>query len=128
MVDTAERADEHDPGEPCRQQRCTEIVDPPVNTFAHARQRRRQHAEREHADRDVDVEDPPPGERAGEEPAEQRADHTRQAEHSAEQALVTAALARGDDITDRRHRADHEAAAAEPLDRPEHDEFGQARR
>ena len=45
-------------------------------------------AERDAADRQVDVEDPAPREVVDEEAAEQRADHGRDAEDGAEEALV----------------------------------------
>ena len=48
----------------------------------------------------------------------------RDAEDGAEEPRVAAALARRDDVADRRLRADHQPAAAEPLDRAEDDELG----
>ena len=74
--------------------------------------------ERDGADRDVDVEDPAPGELLDEDAAEQRSDDARHAEHGAEEPLVAAALAGRDDVADDRLRADHQPAAAEALDRP----------
>ena len=68
------------------------------------------------AERQVDVEDPAPGEVVDEEAAEQRTGDDGDAEHAAEQALVAAAVARRDEVADDGHRHDEQAAAAEPLD------------
>ena len=105
-----------------------EVVDLVVRLLLARGQRRREHDERDDADRQVDVEDPAPREVGRQEAAEQRADNARESEHRAEQPLVTAALARRDDVADRRHRPDHQAATAEPLHAPEHDQFGEALR
>ena len=83
----------------------------------------RDHDEREHADRQVDVEDPAPGQVVDEEAAEQRADHRRDAEDGAEEALVAAALARRDDVADHGDRDHDQPAAAEPLERAEGDQL-----
>ena len=77
------------------------------------------------ADRDVDVEDPAPREVVDEDPAQQRSDDAGETEDGAEQADVLAPLPRRDDVTDDGLSAHHEAAAPEPLDRPEHDQFDQ---
>ena len=90
-----------------------------------ARNLARDDGERDGADREVDVEDPVPGELLDEDAAEQRADDARDAEHRTEQPLVAAALARRDDVADDRLGADHQPAAAEALDRPERDQLGQ---
>jgi len=80
--------------------------------------------ERDGADRNVDVEDPAPGEVVDENATEQRADDARRAEDGPEQPLVAAPLAGRHDIADDRLGADEQAAPAEPLDRPEGDELG----
>ncbi len=82
------------------------------------------HDERDRAERQVDVEDPAPGEVVDEEPAEQRADDRRNAEDGSEEPLVAAAVPRGDDVADRRERGHEQAAAAEPLQAAEDDELG----
>ena len=74
--------------------------------------------ERDRTDRDVHVEDPSPRELLDEHASEERSDDARHAEHGAEKALVTAAVPRRDDVADDRLRPDHQAAAAETLDRP----------
>jgi hypothetical protein len=79
--------------------------------------------QREHPDRDVDVEDPAPGEVVDEEPAEERSDHRRDAEDRSEEALVAAAVARRDDVADDREGHHEETAAAEPLQRAERDQL-----
>ena len=63
-----------------------------------------------------------------EEAAEQRPGDGRDAEHRAEQALVTAAVARRDEVADDGHRDDHQAAAAEPLHGSEGDQLRHALR
>ena len=88
----------------------------------------RDHRERDKAEREVDVEDPAPREVVDEEAAEQRTGDDRDAEHAAEQALVAAAVARRDKVTDDRHRHDEQTAAAEPLDRSERDQLRHALR
>ena len=60
----------------------------------------------------------------GEEAADQRAGDARDAEHRAEQPHVAAAVARRHDVADRRLRAHHQPAAAQPLDRAERDQLG----
>ena len=82
--------------------------------------------ERDGADRDIDVEDPAPGELLDEDAAEQRSDDARDAEDGAEEPLVAAALAGRDDVADDRLGADHQPAAAETLDRPEGDQLDHA--
>ena len=96
--------------------------------LGHRRQRQREHHERRQPERDVDVEDPAPARMACEEAADQRAGDARHAEDGAEQPQVAPALARRHDVADRRLRTHQQAAAAEPLDRPEHDQLGHALR
>ena len=81
------------------------------------------HGERGRPDRKVDVEDPPPGQVVDEKAAEQGADHGREPEDGAEEALVAAAVARRDDVPDDGHRHDQEPAAAESLQRAEGDQL-----
>ena len=59
---------------------------------------------REDAERDVDPEDPMPREIVCEKPAEHRPEHVRDRHHAREIALVLAALARRDNVGDRRLR------------------------
>jgi hypothetical protein len=86
---------------------------------AHARQRRRDHENRDYAERDVDVEDPPPRDVSGEVPANQRARDTRKSKHRAENPLVPAAIARGNHIANNGLRGHYEPATAESLNRAE---------
>ena len=58
-----------------------------------------------------------------EESADQRPGHRREAENGPEEPVVPAALARRDDVADRRLGADHQTAAAQALDRPEDDQL-----
>jgi hypothetical protein len=106
-----------------REQRCAEVVDRVLDLLAGSLERRRDHYQRDEADRDVDVEDPTPGEVVDEEAAEQRADHRRDAEHCTEEALVAAAVAWRDDVADDGDRRHEQAASTEPLDRAEDDQL-----
>ena len=94
-----------------------------VDLVLAARRVRRQHGgdhdQREDADRQVDVEDPAPGQVVDEETADQRADDGGDAEHGAEEALVAPALARRDQVADHGDGDDDQPAAAEPLQRAE---------
>ena len=101
-----------------------DVVDRVRAALGDARQRRRQHDQRQHAQRQVHVEDRAPRDVRGHEPAEQRAGHRRDAEDRAEQPGVAPAVRRRHDVPDRRLRADHQPAAAEPLDEPERDQLG----
>ena len=85
---------------------------------------RADHDEGEDADRQVDVEDPAPGEVVDEETAEQRSDDRRNTEHGAEEALVLAALARRHHVPHNRQRRHDQAAPAEALQGPERDQLG----
>src|SRR5207247_7809539 len=91
-------------------------------------ERDRDHGQRDDPDRQVDVEDPAPAEVVHEEPAEERPDDRREAEHGAEVALVLAPLARRDDVPDDRERDDDQPARAEALQRTEPDQPGHALR
>ena len=86
-------------------------------------ERDRDHRQRKDAQRQVDVEDPAPGEVFDEEAAEQRPDHGRDAEDSAEEALVLAALTRRDDVADDGHRRHDQPAATDPLQGAECDQL-----
>src|SRR5687768_10314314 len=85
--------------------------------------RDREHDEREDAEREVDVEDPAPGELRREVAAEQRAGDAGDAEDGAEDPLVAPAVARRDDVADDGLRGDHEPATAEALHGTEDDEL-----
>ncbi len=75
------------------------------------------------ADRQVDVENPAPGQVVDEHAPEQRADDAGHAEDGAEQADVTAPFPGGDDITDDGLGAHHQATTTEALNGPEKDQF-----
>ena len=89
------------------------------------RQRRREHPQRHCADRQIDVEDPAPGEVGGDESADQRTGDARRRESGAEHALVASPLPGRHDVGDRRLRTDDQPAAAEALDRTKDDELGE---
>src|SRR5450759_4329415 len=80
--------------------------------------------ERHEADRDVDEEDPVPRGLLGHEAAEQRPDDRADAEHRAEQALVLAALGRGEQVADDGEADREQGAGAEALDAPKDDQLG----
>ena len=109
--------------EPGREDDRAEPVDPVPRRHLPRAEGGRDHGQREEAERQVDVEDPAPREVVDEEAAEQRAGDDRDAEDAAEEALVAAAVARRDEVADDGHRDDDQAAAAEPLDRPERDQL-----
>ena len=75
------------------------------------------------ADRQVDVEDPAPGQLVREEAADQRPGHARHSEDGADVALIAAALSWRQDVADYRHRHREDAARAEPLDAARHDQL-----
>ena len=76
------------------------------------------------AHRNIDVEDPAPGECGGDEPAEQRAADGGEHHHHHHVAHVAAALPGRHDVAEGRHRADHQPAGPEALQRAERDELG----
>jgi hypothetical protein len=59
-----------------------------------------------------------------EEAADQRADHRRDPEHTTEQALVAAAVARRHEVADDRHGRHEQSASPQPLQRAEDDQLG----
>ncbi len=81
--------------------------------------------ERQKAERQVDEEDPAPGEIIDEEAADQRTEHGREAEHAAEKSPIAAALAWRDDIADDGDGRDDEAAAAQALQDAKGDQLRQ---
>jgi hypothetical protein len=88
-----------------------------------AGQHSRRHHQGDDADRQVDVEHPPPRQVVHEEPANQRPEHAGHPERGAEDALVAAAFAGRHDVPDDGLRADDQPAAAEPLNRAERDQL-----
>ena len=118
-----ERRGEHDRAHAGPEHRDAEVVDVVVDPLARRRQRGREHEEGDRAEREVDVEDPAPRQVCREEATEQRSGDRGEAEHGAEQARVAPALARRDDVSDRRLRAHHQPAAAEPLHGAERDQL-----
>ena len=92
-----------------------EVVDDVVDPAEMARDLTPDDEERHGADRDVDVEDPPPRELLDKDSSEQWPDDAGHTEHRAEDALVAPPLSRRDDVPDDRLGADHQPAAAESL-------------
>ena len=86
------------------------------------RQQPLDHDQRDDPDRDVDVEDPVPADVLGQEAADERAGHERDAEHGPEQALVLAALLRGEQVADDRERDREQRTGADALDASEQDQ------
>ena len=97
-----------------------------VDSAQVARYLDRDDGERDGADREVDVEDPVPGELLDEEAAEQRTDDARHTEHRPEESLVATALTGRDDVSDDRLGTDHQPTASETLNGPEGDQLGHA--
>ncbi len=124
----AEAGVEDDPGKARGEHDRSEVVDPVPLGRRSGTEGARDHRERERTEREVDVEDPAPGEVVDEEASEQRPGDGRDAEHRSEQALVTAALAGGDEVADDGHRDHHQAAAAEALHGSEGDQLRHALR
>ena len=110
------------------QQGSSEIVDRMAGAVARQVEHHRDDGERGDADRQVDVEDPPPAQVLGDEAPGEGADDTGEAEDRAEVTHVAAALAGADDVADDRLGADHQPAGADPLQRPESDQLGHALR
>ena len=106
------------------EQDAAEVVDPVADPLGGQVQGGDDVDQRRPADRQVDVEDPAPGKVGGDEPADQRAADGGEHHHDHHVAHVAAALARRHDVAERRHRADHQAACAQALDRAERDQLG----
>jgi hypothetical protein len=106
-----------------REQRGPGPVDAVIQAGVAQVQRLGHDGEGRDADRHVDEEDPAPAvdaqdaALAGEEPADDRAEHGCRAEHGEEVALVLGALARGNDVADDRQRQREQAAGAQTLHR-----------
>ena len=83
------------------------------------RQRAPDDVQHDDAERKVDEEDPVPAEVVGDQAADGRAEQEADAEDGAEEALVLAALRRGEDVGDDRQRDREERAGAEALDAAE---------
>src|SRR5215212_10013050 len=83
------------------------VVDDRAGGLAQRRDRRDCHEKNHHGHRNVDPEGPAPTEVVGQEAAEQRPDHRRHAEDGAEGALIAAAVAQGDDLTDQSSGGHH---------------------
>src|SRR5919202_1778877 len=71
--------------------------------------------ERRQSDGEVDVEDPAPARVVYQEAADERPDDRCDGEGGRDVALVTAALARGDEVSDGGHRQRHEPAGGRAL-------------
>ena len=105
------------------EQRPAQVVDLVADLLGGHVQGGEQVDQRRAAHRDVDVEDPAPGEGGGDEPAEQRAADGGEHHHHHHVAHVLPALARSHDVAERRHRADHQPAGPQALQRAERDEL-----
>jgi hypothetical protein len=84
----------------------------------------RQHDRHGHdADRDVDLEDPPPAEVVGDEATRGGADDRAEAEHAAEQALDAAAILGREEVANDCEDGGEQHAAEDALDASEHDQL-----
>ncbi len=120
----AEACDQHDRAQSAREHARAEIVDRGPATHARGRQRRGDHHQCDQADGQVHIEDPAPRQVLDDHAPEQRAGDAREAEDGSEQPLIAPALARRDDIADRRLHEHDQSAGAEPLHRAEGDQLG----
>src|SRR6185503_4061915 len=118
-----EIADDNDRAQRQREQRSAGVIDRVSRTLDPRRERRADHGERNDSQRDVDVEDPAPGEMRGEVSADQRPGDARKPEHRAEDSLVATALARWKNVADDRLTGDDQASAAETLYGAEDDQL-----
>ena len=123
-----ERGQEHDRAQAGGQQAGPEIVDRVAHALGDRWQRHCENDERGDAERNVDEEDPAPGEMGGEEAADQRAGDAGDAKHRAEDALIAPTVAWRYHISDRRLGRHHQTASPEPLHRSESDQLGQVLR
>ena len=119
---------QHERREPAGKQRHAHVVDLVLHGDGRNLEHRADHDQRNDPERQVDVEDPPPGEMVDEEPADQRADHRGDAEHGSHEPGVTAPLPRRHDVADDRLGRDHQRAAAEALDSAKCDQGRHPRR
>jgi hypothetical protein len=98
-----------------------------IDRVAAPRRARRQHGgdhhHRQNAGRQIDEKNPAPAQLIDEKAADQRADDGRDAEHRAEKTLVTAALARRNEVADHGDGNDDEAAAAYAFERAKGDQL-----
>ena len=106
------------------QERDARVVDGVLGSIDRYVQDGRDDEEGDDPDREVDVEDPAPGEVLGEQPAEQRTGDAGDAEHRAEVAHVASSLAGAHDVSDDRLGSYHESAGPHALDGPEGDQLG----
>ena len=100
------------------------VVDPVLPALDALLEAPPQHPQGGEADRDVDEEDPAPGQVVGEDAAQGGADHRRDRPHAGEVALDLGPLLERVEVADDRHRHRLDGAGAEALDRPEHDQRG----
>ncbi len=120
----AEAGHQHDRAERRREHTGAEIVDRRPCTHARGRQRRRNHHQRNQADRKVHIEDPAPRQVLDDHTSEQRAGDASEAKDGPEEPLIAPTLARRDDIADRRLHEHDQPAGAEPLHGTEGDQLG----
>jgi hypothetical protein len=78
---------------------------------------------REQPERQVDIKDPAPAQMFDKEAADQRPEHSREAEDAAKDSLVATALARREDIADRGHGDDDQPTPSEALQGAEGNEL-----
>ena len=107
-----------------REHAAAEEVDVPVGVRpANGGQQPPDDDQADDADRDVDEEDPVPAGVVGEQAADGRAEDERQPEDGAEQALVTAALGRAEQVADDGQRDREQRAGADALQATEDDQL-----
>ncbi|MNH00129.1 hypothetical protein D3C79_593150 [compost metagenome] len=100
-----------------------QIVDLVFNPADPRLEYRADHRQGENPQRQIDIEDPAPGEMLHQPPAEQRPDHRRQAKHPAEQPLIAPAIGRWDHVAHHRHGHYQQTAATQSLQCPHQDQL-----
>jgi hypothetical protein len=114
--------------EPGRREKDARQVEPPRRVLGPARQEERADRDRRQADRQVDVEDPPPGEPVDQGAADHRAEGRRQQRGDDQDLVGLDPLGGREHPGDHRHPDRDQHPAAEALQRPERDQLGQRRR
>jgi hypothetical protein len=114
---------EQEGGDAGHEQHGARVVDAVLTSSEGQTQHRGRDDERDDADGDVDVEDPPPAEVVDEEAAEQGPGDRRDGEHCAEVARIAPSFPRGDDVADDGEGHRHQPTGADALEAAEGDEL-----
>ncbi|ENN86386.1 hypothetical protein RHSP_19766 [Rhizobium freirei PRF 81] len=121
----AERQHQQEARRAARQQRGAEIIDATAARLVGTLERAADHHKGDGADRQVDVEDPVPGQQIGDNAAGDGADDAADGEDGGDRALIAPTPSRRHEVADDDLCQRHQAAGADALDRPEDDELHQ---